>query len=123
MAPAMPHLTSHPLSARPASFHRPARPRRKLFATLSAVAGSLLTPGGAAAHGGAPALHAGETQEHLIALGCLPVDARTGRYDRSTMDAVARFQASQGLPVDGMPDAATADALLALAAPERQPLH
>jgi len=119
----MSHLTSHPFSARPARFHRPRRPRRKLLATLSAVAGSALSPGGAAAHGGAPALQAGETQERLIALGLLPAGARSGRYDRRTLDAVARFQASQGLPVDGMPDAATADALLELAAPERQPLH
>jgi peptidoglycan hydrolase-like protein with peptidoglycan-binding domain len=117
----MPHLTSHPFRARPAPFPGPTRPRRKLFATLSAVAGSALSPGGAAAHGGAPALQAGETQEHLIALGLLSLDARTGRYDRATMDAVARFQAAQGLPVDGIPDEATADALLA--APERQPLH
>jgi peptidoglycan hydrolase-like protein with peptidoglycan-binding domain len=88
------------------------RPRRKLFATLAAVAGSALSPGGAATHGGAPALQAGETQERLIALGLLPSDARSGRYDRRTMDAVARFQAAHGLPVDGFPDAATADALL-----------
>ena len=108
----MPHLTSHPLTFRPARLHRPSRPRRKLFATLAAVAESAFSPGGAAAHGGAPALPAGETQEHLIALGLLPADARTGRYDRPTLDAVARFQASHGLPVDGIPDAATADALL-----------
>src|SRR3954467_5786971 len=119
----MRHLTSHPFSARPAPAHRPARPRRKLLAALGAVAGSALSPGAAAAHGGAPALQAGETQEHLIALGHLPADARTGRYDRPTRDACARFQASQGLQVDGIPDAATADALLELAAPERQPLH
>jgi peptidoglycan hydrolase-like protein with peptidoglycan-binding domain len=109
----MPQLTSHPFSARPAPFHRgPTRPRRKLLGTLAAVAGSAFSPGGAAAHGGAPALQAGETQERLIALGLLPADARSGRYDRRTLDAVARFQASRGLPVDGLPDAATADALL-----------
>jgi peptidoglycan hydrolase-like protein with peptidoglycan-binding domain len=111
----MSHLTSHPFGARPARLNRPRRPRRRFLATLSAVAGSALSPGGAAAHGGAPALHAGEIQERLIALGVLPADARTGRYDRRTMDAVARFQASQGLPVDGLADAATADALLGAA--------
>jgi peptidoglycan hydrolase-like protein with peptidoglycan-binding domain len=108
----MPHLSFHPLTLRPAPLHRPTRPRRRVLATLSAIAGSALSPGGAAAHGGAPALHAGETQEHLIALGRLPSDARTGRYDRRTLDAVARFQAAHGLPVDGIPDGATADALL-----------
>ena len=108
----MPHLSSHPFSARPAPFPGPMRPRRKLFATLSAIAGSALSPGGAAAHGGAPALHAAEAQERLIALGHLPAEARSGRYDRRTMDAIARFQAAHGLPVDGIPDAATADALL-----------
>jgi peptidoglycan hydrolase-like protein with peptidoglycan-binding domain len=119
----MPHLTSHPFTAQPAPFHRPTRPRRKLLATLAAIVGSALSPGAAAAHGGAPALQAGETQERLIALGHLPADARSGRYDRRTLDAVARFQAAHGLPVDGIPDAATADALLASAAPERETLH
>ncbi len=109
----MPHLTSQPFTARPAPFHRgPTRPRRKLLDTLAAVAGSAFSPGGAATHGGAPALQARETQERLVALGLLPADALSGRYDRPTMDAVARFQASHGLPVDGFPDAATADALL-----------
>src|SRR3954452_23926067 len=106
----MPHLTSHPFTARPASFQRrPSRPRRRLLATLAATA---LSPGGAAAHGAAPALHAQETQERLLALGLLPAEALSGRYDRPTLDAVARFQAAHGLPVDGIPDAATADALL-----------
>jgi peptidoglycan hydrolase-like protein with peptidoglycan-binding domain len=51
-------------------------------------------------------------QEQLVALGRLPADAITGRYDRRTLDAVARFQAEHGLPVDGVPDARTADELL-----------
>lgn len=106
----MPHLTTHPFTARPAPFRRrPSRPRSRLLATLAATA---FSPGGAAAHGGAPALQARETQERLVALGLLPADALSGRYDRPTMDAVARFQASHGLPVNGLPDAATADALL-----------
>jgi peptidoglycan hydrolase-like protein with peptidoglycan-binding domain len=108
----MPHLSSHPFTARPAPLHRPTRPRRRFLAALSAVAGSALSPGGATAHGGAPALRARDVQERLVALGHLPADALSGHYDRRTLDAVARFQASRGLTVDGIPDAATADALL-----------
>ena len=52
----------------------------------------------------------------LMAEGRSAEAALSGRYDRPTMDALARFQASQGLPVDGFPDAATADALLRAAA-------
>ncbi|WP_028066433.1 peptidoglycan-binding domain-containing protein [Solirubrobacter soli] len=108
----MPHLSSHPFTARPAPLHRgPTRPRRQFLATLGAIVDSAFSPGAAAAHG-TPALQAREAQERLAALGFLPADALTGRYDRATMDAVARFQASEGLPVDGIPDAATADALL-----------
>jgi peptidoglycan hydrolase-like protein with peptidoglycan-binding domain len=108
----MAHLTT-PLTARTTSFPGPpTRPRRRLLATLAAVVDSAFSPGGAAAHGGAPALAPHETQEHLIALGRLPESALSGRYDRTTMDALARFQAAEGLPVDGFPDAATADALL-----------
>jgi len=108
----MAHLTT-PLSARTAPFPGPpTKPRRKLLTTLAAIADSAFSPGGAAAHGGAPALPARELQEHLIALGLLPPKALSGRYDRPTMDAVARFQARHGLPVDGFPDEATADALL-----------
>jgi peptidoglycan hydrolase-like protein with peptidoglycan-binding domain len=61
---------------------------------------------------GAPALHARDVQERLLALGLLPAEAVTGRYDRRTLEAVARFQAQHGLPVDGVPDSPTADALL-----------
>ena len=108
----MPHLTSHPFTARPAPFPGPpARPRHKLLTTLAAIVDSAFSPGGAAAHG-TPALQAREAQERLLALGLLPEDALSGRYDRRTLDAVARFQAARGLPVDGIPDAATADALL-----------
>ena len=108
----MPHLSSHPFTARPAPFHRgPTRPRHKFLATLSAIVDSAFSPGAAAAHG-TPALQAREAQERLIALDLLAKDALTGRYDRRTLDAVARFQAAHGLPVDGIPDAATADALL-----------
>ena len=46
-------------------------------------------------------------------LGLLADEARSGRYDRATTDAVARFQARAGLPVDGVPAQRTADALLA----------
>jgi len=47
-----------------------------------------------------------------MAHGFLPAEAVTGRYDRVTLDAIARFQAARQLPVDGVPDAATADTLL-----------
>ncbi len=62
--------------------------------------------------GGAPALRARVVQERLVAHGLLPADAVTSRYDRRTLDAVARFQAQRHLPVDGVPDARTADVLL-----------
>jgi murein L,D-transpeptidase YcbB/YkuD len=112
----MAHLTT-PLSTRTAPFPGPpSRPRHKLLATLAAIVDSAFSPGAAAAHG-APALSAHETQEHLIGLGLLDDAALSGRYDRPTMDAVARFQAAHGLPVDGVPDAATADALLTASRP------
>jgi murein L,D-transpeptidase YcbB/YkuD len=112
METAMPHLTSHPFTARSAPFPGPpTRPRHKFLATIAAIVDSAFSPGGAAAHG-TPALQAREAQERLLALGLLPAEALSGRYDRATMDAVARFQATHGLPVDGVPDAATADALL-----------
>jgi len=96
----------------PPALRRP-RSRPRVIAIAAAMAGSLLAPGGAAAAGGAPALPARTVQERLVALGRLPADAITGRYDRRTLDAVARFQAAHGLAVDGVPDARTADALLA----------
>ena len=97
------HLT-RPLIARP----RPLRLPRLggVTAALRAVA----VPGSVA--GGAPALHARVAQERRVAHGLLPADAVTGRYDRRTLDAVARFQAAYLLPVDGQLDARTADALL-----------
>ncbi|MDA0159008.1 peptidoglycan-binding protein [Solirubrobacter ginsenosidimutans] len=104
---------THSLTYSPPANRRDRRPRRKALAIAAALAGSLLAPGGAAAAaGGAPALQARTVQEHLVALGYLPAEAVSGVYDRPTLDAVARFQASQGLPVDGVPDERTADALL-----------
>ncbi|MBE2320553.1 peptidoglycan-binding protein [Solirubrobacter sp. CPCC 204708] len=70
----------------------------------------MATPG--AVPGGAPALHARVAQERLLAHGFLADDAVTGRFDRATLNAVARFQAAHALPVDGQLDARTADALL-----------
>jgi murein L,D-transpeptidase YcbB/YkuD len=61
-----------------------------------------------------PALPARTVQERLVALGRFPAEAVTGRYDRPTLDAVARFQAERGLRVDGVPGWRTADALLAV---------
>jgi murein L,D-transpeptidase YcbB/YkuD len=88
---------------------RPRLPRLRLGG-LSAAAHAVLQPG--AVPGGAPALHARDAQERLVVHGVLPAEAVTGRFDRRTLDAVARFQAVHGLPVDGMLDARTADALL-----------
>lgn len=79
----------------------------RLHGVVAAVR-AVMVPGSS----GAPALHARDVQERLLALGLLPAEAVTGRYDRRTLEAVARFQAQHGLPVDGVPDAPTADALL-----------
>src|SRR5688572_15157257 len=97
------HL-SRPLIALP----RPLRLPR--FGGAAAALRAVAVPGSVA--GGAPALHARIAQERLAAHGYLTADAVTGRYDRRTLDAVARFQAAYLLPVDGQLDARTADALL-----------
>lgn len=99
--------TTHLSVARPRLARLP-RPGG-FVAALRAVA----EPGSVA--GGAPALHARTAQECLAALGFLPEDAVTGRFDRRTLDAVARFQAVHHLPVDGTLDVRTADELLRLA--------
>jgi murein L,D-transpeptidase YcbB/YkuD len=85
---------------------------RGTFVSILAVSGGLLTPGAARA-ATIPALHAPDVQERLSRLGLLEDEARTGRYDRATSDAVARFQARAGRPVDGVPAQRTADRLLA----------
>jgi murein L,D-transpeptidase YcbB/YkuD len=87
-------------------------PFRRTFVTILAVSGGLLTPGAARA-ATIPALRAPEVQERLMRLGLLEDEARTGRYDRATSDAVARFQARAGHPLDGVPAQRTADRLLA----------
>ena len=89
---------------------RPRAPRLPALRGLGAAVHAVLVPG--SEPGGAPALHARLVQERLVAHGLLPADAVSGRYDRATLDAVARFQARHRLPVDGVPDARTADALL-----------
>src|SRR5690349_1823492 len=89
---------------------RPRAPRLPRLLGLGAAARAVLVPGSVA--GGAPALYARVAQERLVAHGYLSAAAVSGRYDRPTLDAVARFQADQRLPVDGVPDARTADALL-----------
>lgn len=94
----------HPLVFRPRA---PRLPRLRGFA---AATRAVLIPG--SERGGAPALHARIAQERLVAHGLLSADAVTGRFDRATLDAIARFQAQHRLPVDGMLDARTADALL-----------
>jgi peptidoglycan hydrolase-like protein with peptidoglycan-binding domain len=85
------------------------RSRPRVLAIATAMVESVLVPGSG---GGAPALPARTVQEQLVVLGRLPAEAVTGRYDRRTLDAVARFQATLGLEVDGVPDARTADELL-----------
>jgi peptidoglycan hydrolase-like protein with peptidoglycan-binding domain len=89
---------------------RPRAPRLPRLQGLGAAARAVTVPGSVA--GGAPALHARVAQERLVAHGYLPAEAVTGRYARATLDAIARFQAEHRLPADGMPTAATADALL-----------
>src|SRR6476620_7832587 len=94
----------HPLVFRPRALRLPG------LHGFGAAARAVAVPGSVA--GGAPALYARVAQERLVAHGYLSSEAVTGRYDRATLDAVARFQAEQQLPVDGVPDARTADALL-----------
>ena len=89
---------------------RPRAPRLPRLPGLGAAGRAVIVPGAVA--GGAPALHARVAQERLVAHGYLSAEAVTGRYDRATLDAVARFQAEHQLLADGVPDAATADALL-----------
>ncbi len=89
---------------------RPRAPRLPRLRGFGAATRAVLIPG--SERGGAPALHARVAQERLVAHGLLPADAVTGRYDRRTLDAVARFQAAHMLPVDGQLDGRTADALL-----------
>jgi murein L,D-transpeptidase YcbB/YkuD len=59
-----------------------------------------------------PALHARIVQQHLAALGLIEWGHVTGRFDAVTEAAVARFQATAGLPADGVPDGRTSDRLL-----------
>jgi peptidoglycan hydrolase-like protein with peptidoglycan-binding domain len=89
------------------------RSRPRVLAIATAMVESVFAPGS----GGAPALPARTVQERLVAIGHLPADAITGRYDRRTLDAVARFQATLGFDVDGVPDARTADELLKIGSP------
>jgi len=84
---------------------RPSRPRTGLRALLGGLAGGPARV--------APALPAQRVQALLLAHGLLDARDLSGRYDRATCDAVARFQAAHGLVVDGIPGRATADALLA----------
>jgi peptidoglycan hydrolase-like protein with peptidoglycan-binding domain len=60
-----------------------------------------------------PALHARVVQQHLAALGLIDWDDVSGRFDLATEAAIARFQATAGLPVDGIADGPTSDRLLA----------
>lgn len=64
---------------------------------------------------GRPALPARIIQQHLAALGEIPWEAVSGRYDGATTAAIARVQRRWALPVHGIADRATADALLTAA--------
>lgn len=94
------HATTHLLPA----VHRKSRGITDTFAVLRDMTrtGSVV-----------PALPARRVQELLMAHDLLEPDAVTGRFDRRTCDAVARFQARHGLVVDGVPGTATSDLLLA----------
>ncbi|MEA2172091.1 MAG: putative peptidoglycan binding domain [Solirubrobacteraceae bacterium] len=65
-------------------------------------------------HAVMPALPVRRVQELLVAHDMLAAADVTGRFDRRTCDAVARFQARYGLVVDGVPGTATSDVLLAI---------
>ena len=86
---------------------RRAAPRRGALSTLIAA----LFEGAVA--DAIPALPARQVQERLVVLGLLASDAVSGRFDPPTADAVARFHARVGLPVDGVPGRRTSDLLLA----------
>jgi murein L,D-transpeptidase YcbB/YkuD len=88
----------------------PARRAASRRGALSTLIGALFE--GAVADA-IPALPARQVQERLVSLDLLPADAVSGRFDRPTADAVARFQARVGLPVDGVPGRRTSDLLLA----------
>lgn len=62
-----------------------------------------------------PALPARTVQQHLAVLGLMRWSDVTGRFDATTAQALARFQASTHLPVDGVADVRTSDTLLARA--------
>ena len=70
-------------------------PLPRTVLSVLAASGALLMPGAARA-AVSPALPAGMVQERLVRLGLLPDEARSGRFDRRTADAVARFQARAG---------------------------
>ncbi|WP_210494340.1 peptidoglycan-binding domain-containing protein [Patulibacter sp. SYSU D01012] len=99
------HLGRHGWSA---PLPRPREPRRALWRALV----DALVPGEAAADV-VPALQAADAQALLVRAGELDDRHATARWDRPTVDAVARFQRHRGLPCTGVADRRTADALLA----------
>ncbi|MEV4418740.1 peptidoglycan-binding domain-containing protein [Patulibacter sp. NPDC049589] len=96
---------------------RPAGPSPLVgLAVALRALGAALVPG-RAAEDVVPALHTVDAQALLVRAGTLDAGRCSGRWDRSTTDAVALFQRARHLPVTGIADRTTCDALLAT--PER----
>lgn len=106
-----PHQTSRPWASYPAGAPRPAAPLVGLGVALRTL-GAALVPG-RAAEDVVPALRAADAQALLHRAGVLPAAYRTGRWDRTTTDAVATFQRARHLPATGIADRRTSDLLLA----------
>lgn len=75
---------------------------------------TLFVPG-AAGDDVVPAIHAADAQALLVAIGMIPAAAASDRWDLATVEAVRCFQRSRGLPITGVADHRTADALLVAA--------
>lgn len=85
---------------------------RITLATVVRSIGAALIPG-RAAEDVVPAMQASDAQALLVHVGALPEARRSDRWDRPTADAVAAFQHVAHLPVTGIADRRTCDALLA----------
>lgn len=104
-------LTPDSLAFRPADSGRTSPVRR---ADLWHALAMLFVPG-TAGDDVVPAIHAADAQALLVAIGMVPAAATSGRWDGLTVEAVRCFQRSRGLPVTGVADHRTADALLVAA--------
>ncbi|WP_026911324.1 peptidoglycan-binding domain-containing protein [Patulibacter minatonensis] len=102
-----PRQTSRPWDARAATSPSAGA---VLLQALRAV-GTALVPG-RAQDDMVPALAASDAQALLVRAGTLSAGHASGRWDRPTTDAVARFQRARHLPCTGVLDHRTADVLL-----------